>query len=93
MTECRRQAHWPFFLIVGLIIGIIPAVAKRGSNSSTDDDKRTVAALDREYQATVKINDASTMNRILADDFILVTGSGKLSLGPRRFAHGRGRRP
>jgi len=63
MTECRRQSHWPFFLIVGLIIGIIPAAAKRGSNSSTDDDKRTLAALDREYQAAVKINDASTMNR------------------------------
>jgi ketosteroid isomerase-like protein len=77
MTECRRQSHWPLFLIVGLIVGIIPAAAKRGSNSSIDDDKRTVAALDREYQAAVKINDASTMNRILADDFTLVTGSGK----------------
>jgi hypothetical protein len=42
-----------------------------------DDDKKTVAALDTEYQAAVKINDVSTMDRILADDFILVTGSGK----------------
>jgi ketosteroid isomerase-like protein len=36
-----------------------------------------VAALDTEYQAAVKTNDAATMDRILADDFILVTGSGK----------------
>jgi len=48
------------------------ATAERGSNSSIDDDKKTVAALDTEYQAAVKINDASTMHRILADDFVLV---------------------
>jgi len=38
------------------------------------DDKASVAALDTEYQAAVKANDAATMDRILADDFILVTG-------------------
>ncbi|MGA7632813.1 MAG: nuclear transport factor 2 family protein [Terriglobales bacterium] len=36
-----------------------------------------MAALDKEYQAAVKKNDAGTMARILADDFVLVTGSGK----------------
>jgi ketosteroid isomerase-like protein len=77
MTKCRRNSYWPLFLIAGLIISIVPATAKRGSNSATDDDQKTVAALDTEYQAAVKVNDASTMNRILADDFILVTGSGK----------------
>jgi ketosteroid isomerase-like protein len=77
MTESRRYSYWPLFFIAGLIIGIVPATAERGSKSSMDDDKKTVAALDTEYQAAVKINDASTMNRILADDFILVTGSGK----------------
>jgi ketosteroid isomerase-like protein len=41
------------------------------------DDKATVAALDTEYQAAVKNNDAATMDRILADDFVLVTGKGK----------------
>src|SRR5688500_16426860 len=40
------------------------------------DDKASLAALDTEYQAAVKANDAVTMNRILADDFILVTGRG-----------------
>ena len=61
----------------GLIIGIVPATAELGSNSSRDDDEKAVAALDTQYQAAVKTNDVSTMNRILADDFILVTGSGK----------------
>jgi len=36
-----------------------------------------VAALDTEYQAAVKANDVATMDRILADDFVLVTGLGK----------------
>ena len=36
----------------------------------------TVAALDTEYQAAVAKNDADTMARILADDFVLVTGNG-----------------
>jgi ketosteroid isomerase-like protein len=41
------------------------------------DDKATVAALDTAYQAAVKSNDVAGMGRILADDFVLVTGSGK----------------
>jgi ketosteroid isomerase-like protein len=44
---------------------------------STTEDAKTVAALDTEYQAAVKRNDVEAMGRILADDFILVTGSGK----------------
>lgn len=45
--------------------------------ASADDDEKIVAALDTEYQMAVKNNDAATMDRILADDFVLVTGSGK----------------
>ena len=45
--------------------------------ASNSDDQKRVAALDTEYQAAVKVNDAATMDRILADDFVLVTGSGK----------------
>lgn len=40
------------------------------------EDIATVAALDREYQHAVKHNDAATMARILADDFVLVLGNG-----------------
>jgi len=47
-------------------------------NASPEDDAKTVAALDTKYQAAVKANDAATMDHILADDFILVTGRGKV---------------
>lgn len=40
--------------------------------------EQTIAALDTEYQRAVEQNDAETMDRILADDFVLVTGSGKV---------------
>jgi ketosteroid isomerase-like protein len=46
-------------------------------NNDRRDDRATVAALDTQYQAAVKQNDVPTMDRILADDFALVTGSGK----------------
>ncbi len=48
------------------------------AKTSITDDQKTLAALDTEYQAAVKRNDAATMDRILADDFILVTGRGKI---------------
>jgi len=56
------------------LIASVPLIA---SSNSTDDAK-TVAALDIEYQAAVKNNDAAAMDRILADDFVVVTGSGKI---------------
>lgn len=42
------------------------------------DDKAAIAALDTEYQAAVAKNDLATMARLLADNFTLVTGSGKV---------------
>jgi len=42
------------------------------------DDAKTVAALDTEYQAAVERNDATTMDRILHPDFVLVLGNGKV---------------
>lgn len=51
-----------------------PALA----DSSHEADRAAVAALDTEYQAAVERNDAETMGRILADDFVLVIGSGKV---------------
>ena len=48
-------------------------------NASPAEDAKTVAALDTKYQAAVKSNDAATMDQILADDFILVNGRGKVS--------------
>ena len=46
-------------------------------NVSADSDAATIARLDTEYQAAVAKNDSTTMDRLLADDFVLVTGSGK----------------
>jgi ketosteroid isomerase-like protein len=77
-TMDRGRLFYPWlFLAIGLTLGIVPATAIRGMSASIADDRKTVAALDVEYQAAVKINDASTMGRMLADDFVLVTGSGK----------------
>jgi ketosteroid isomerase-like protein len=78
-----RMATGPHFsrlsllLATGLAVGIILATTVRGVSASATDDRKIVAALDTEYQAAVKVNDAGTMARILADDFVLVTGSGK----------------
>ncbi|HYL62593.1 MAG TPA: nuclear transport factor 2 family protein [Candidatus Methylomirabilis sp.] len=60
---------------VSLVL-LAAAVALVATPSATDDQK-TVAALDTRYQSTVKANDADTMGRILADDFILIGSSGK----------------
>ncbi|MFL6554015.1 MAG: hypothetical protein DMF08_08810 [Verrucomicrobia bacterium] len=38
-----------------------------------------MAALDTKYQAAVRSSDAATMDQILGDDFVLVTGRGKVS--------------
>jgi ketosteroid isomerase-like protein len=48
-----------------------------GVDASVESDATIVARLDTEYQAAVKKNDAITMERLLADDFVLVTGSGR----------------
>lgn len=42
------------------------------------DDASAVAAIDTQYQEAVKRNDATTMARILHDDFILVLGNGNV---------------
>lgn len=49
--------------------------------ASPEEDRRTVAALDTEFQAAVKHNDAATIDRIHADDMILVLGNGKVVRG------------
>ena len=44
--------------------------------ATPEEDRRTVSALDVEYQAAVKRNDAATMGRILDDNFVLILGNG-----------------
>jgi ketosteroid isomerase-like protein len=57
--------------------GILLATPCAGARAAGADDAAAVAALDTEYQAAVKRNDVAVMDRILADDFVLVTGLGK----------------
>ena len=61
-------------LAIGALAALAPAVARAG----TAEDEKAVAALDTQYQAAVAKNDAAVMDRILADDFVLVTGRGRV---------------
>jgi ketosteroid isomerase-like protein len=65
------------FLAIVLALGTLVAIAVNNANPSSAEDAKAVAALDKQYQAAVEKNDAATMDRILADDFILVIGNGK----------------
>ncbi len=60
-----------------LALALLPMSAFENSDAATKDDEKAVGALDTEYQAAVKRNDEGAMARILADDFILVTGRGE----------------
>lgn len=65
------------FMMARLLAATAIAVLPAASQASPEDDHQVVAALDTEYQEAVKRNDAETMGRILADDFVLVLGTGK----------------
>jgi ketosteroid isomerase-like protein/quinol monooxygenase YgiN len=60
-----------------LAIGAAFLTEDTKSFASASDDEKIVAALDTQYQAAVKNNDAAAMDRILSDDFVLVTGRGR----------------
>ena len=62
-------------LMIASFVAVLASLAVATSNPAADE--KTVAALDSEYQAAVKNNDAATMDRILADGFVVVLGSGK----------------
>jgi ketosteroid isomerase-like protein len=78
-VDKRHLAPRPFLRFVApwFAFGILVALTVSRTNASAVDTEKTVAALDTQYQAAVKNNDAATMNRLLAEDFILVTSSGK----------------
>lgn len=60
-----------------------------GAGPSGEDDRKIVAGLDTRYQAAVKDHDAAMMDRILADDFILVTGKGVVHTKAELLAEAR----
>ena len=73
-----------------LAICILAAAASGIASATSADDEKAVAALDTQYQAAVARNDAAAMDRILADDFVLVTGRGKSFTKADLLADARG---
>jgi ketosteroid isomerase-like protein len=65
------------YRVAVVAIGALLGLGCAGAARSTDD-AAVVARLDAEYQHAVQTHDAATMNRILADDFVLVTGRGRI---------------
>ncbi|PYQ64757.1 MAG: hypothetical protein DMF54_13210 [Acidobacteria bacterium] len=65
-------------LLLAAATGVSWGATPAAPRPSTAADEQAIAALDTQYQAAVAKNDAAAMDRILADDFVLVTGKGKL---------------
>jgi ketosteroid isomerase-like protein len=63
-------------VLILIIFGLILQMAATAKPDSVSEDIKVVTALDSEYQLAVLRNDAATMDRILADDFVLVLGNG-----------------
>jgi ketosteroid isomerase-like protein len=61
----------------GVAFCMLTVILISGAETSAGENEDVVAALDTQYQEAVKKNDVATMDRILTDDFILVTASGK----------------
>jgi ketosteroid isomerase-like protein len=54
------------------------APVREASNALATDAEEIVAELDTEFQAAVKVNDASVMDQILHKDMVLVYGNGSV---------------
>lgn len=63
--------------VSNIVVGVVLATAATTCLASSEDEKR-VAALDTEYQAAVLHKDIAAMERLLPDDFALVTGKGRV---------------
>jgi uncharacterized protein (TIGR02246 family) len=70
-------------------LALLAAFAAVTAMAAPADDEKAVAQLDREYQLAVKMNDAATIDRIHADDMVLVTGRGKVFRGDEIAAQAR----
>jgi hypothetical protein len=60
------------------VVGSAMLLGFSRASTSSADDARIVAALDTKCQAAVKVNDWAVMDSILADDFVLVMGNGRI---------------
>ncbi len=77
MNANKPARIWMRRVILSLVVITAAVVLAPRQSASSADDEKTVAALDTEYQAAVKINDVKTMDRILADNYVLVNGRGQ----------------
>lgn len=76
-------------LISAMLMVLVDFVGSSAAAQTPDEDIRTVAALDVEYQLAVKNNDFATMERILHEDFVLVLGDGRAISREALFANER----
>jgi ketosteroid isomerase-like protein len=60
---------------------LMAAITAGAVSGAPIDDAAIVAQLDRDYQYAIKHNDVATIQRIHADDMILVTGRGNVIRG------------
>jgi ketosteroid isomerase-like protein len=74
----RRAPPFPVFTCALALLSIIGG-AQVALAAGHNDDLKALAKLDTDYQRAVERSDTPTMARILADDFILVEGDGKVS--------------
>jgi ketosteroid isomerase-like protein len=65
--------------IIACVFAGIACVGLAAAVPNGQNDQKTLAKLDADYQNAVEHNDTKTMARILADDFILVEGDGTIS--------------
>jgi ketosteroid isomerase-like protein len=68
---------WKFTAVVMPLFASVMLAASAGTSFAAEDVRKIVADLDTQYQLAVKNHDVAAMDRILADDFVLVTGRGK----------------
>jgi hypothetical protein len=64
------------FMSIALLTAAVPVFA--ADAPVCPRDPALLAALDTEYQAAVEKNDAAGMDRLLADDFVLVNSRGEV---------------
>jgi ketosteroid isomerase-like protein len=67
---------WKLTAVAMPLLASVMSTAFPATSFATDDVKKIVADLDTQYQLAVKNHDVATMDRILADDFVLATGRG-----------------
>jgi ketosteroid isomerase-like protein len=73
----KSRSRWAPLLLGSVALGVLLSGSAAAAGNSAAADQKIVSALDKQYQKAVEQNDAATMARILADDFVLVVGDGK----------------